>query len=166
MYDPPLAESDDGGDTDIISSDINEDVYETDDDDVNDTLVLSSQAPRKGFSFLKASGSKQKAPKHSPLEKESNPDFQVTTMMISDKSAEIIVLVYTGDRSMEQVTREVLIKILKNLGGMVSLVKSLSLKQLVKVIAVKLINKNFVKIVQGQEKVNFFNLKRSDLKKI
>lgn len=70
---------------------------------------------------------------------DTHSKYYVTTMMISDMSADVVVLAYTKCQTMEELPRKKLLQLLKTLGVQLSLVKSLDVHQLTKVIAVKLI---------------------------
>jgi len=90
----------------------------------------------------------------------SKPDQEVSAINLSNKSARVLILSYSGERAIEDISRDYLYQIIKDLGGKVSLPKSLNTDALFKAVAVKLVNHNSVKIKNG---ANLSNLKRSDI---
>lgn len=94
---------------------------------------------------------------HSSL---SKPDHEVTAINLSSKSAKVLVLTYSGESAIENITKEYLYQIIKDLSGKVSLAKSLHLDALYKAVAVKLVNQGRVKIKAG---ASLSSLKRSDI---
>ena len=89
-----------------------------------------------------------------------NSDQEVTALNLSSKSAKVLILSYSGKKEMDKISRDYLIDVLKELGGKVSLAKSLNFDALSKAVAVKLVNNGFVKL---KGKANLSNLARSDI---
>ena len=90
----------------------------------------------------------------------SKPDQEVSAINLSNKSARVLILSYSGERAIEDISRDYLYQIIKDLGGKVSLAKSLNTDALFKAVAVKLVNHNSVNIKNG---ASLSNLKRSDI---
>ena len=55
-----------------------------------------------------------------------NSDQEVTALNLSSKSAKVLILSYSGKKEMDKISRDYLIDVLKELGGKVSLAKSLN----------------------------------------
>ena len=89
-----------------------------------------------------------------------NPDQEVSAINLSSKSAKVLLMSYSGQSTVESISREYLCRIIKELGGKVSLAKQLHADALLKAVAVKLVNHGRVKIKPG---ANLSNLKRSDV---
>ena len=89
-----------------------------------------------------------------------NSDQEVTALNLSSKSAKVLILSYSGKKEMDKISRDYLIDVLKELGGKVSLAKSLNFEALSKAVAVKLVNNGLVKL---KGKANLSNLARSDI---
>ena len=90
----------------------------------------------------------------------SKPDQEVSAINLSSKSAKVLLLSYSGESAAENISRDYLYQIIKELGGKVSLAKSLHGDALFKAVAVKLVNHGHVKI---KTEANLSNLKRSDI---
>lgn len=79
---------------------------------------------------------------------------------LSRKSAKFMILAYSGAPAIENISRDYLYQVKKDLGGKVSLAKSLNTDALFKAVAVKLVNHSCIKI---KNPANLSNLKRSDI---
>jgi len=89
-----------------------------------------------------------------------NPDQEVSAINLSSKSAKVLLMSYSGQSAVESINREYLCRIIKELGGKVSLAKQLHADALLKAVAVKLVNHGRVKI---KPEAKLSNLKRSDI---
>lgn len=90
----------------------------------------------------------------------SKPDQEVSAINLSSKSAKVLLLSYSGESAVENISREYLYEIIKDLGGKVSLAKQLQGDALFKAVAVKLVNHGRVKI---KTEASLPNLKLSDI---
>lgn len=90
----------------------------------------------------------------------SKPDQEVSAINLSSKSAKVLLLSYSGESAVENISREYLYEIIKDLGGKVSLAKQLQGDALFKAVAVKLVNHGRVKI---KTEASLSNLKLSDI---
>ena len=107
-------------------------------------------------------GKKQNGDHCSENESTSVPP-SITTVSISKKSAEVVLLMYTEADTVEKLDRDMLLNICKSMKTQSSLVKSLDLTNLMKVTAVKLIANN--KVVLKKD-VLPSNIKKSDITKV
>lgn len=87
----------------------------------------------------------------------SSDSREITAINLSDKSAAMIVLCFADKTNIEAISREEIVQILKKLGAKGSMLATMSKKQVMKALAVKLVNKNVVSLAQ--------NAKLSDIKR-
>lgn len=117
------------------------------------SVLKISKAAKQNNTEMK----EKEASRHSSV---SKPDQEVSAINLSNKSARVLILSYSGEQVIEDISRDYLYQIIKDLGGKVSLAKSLNTDALFKAVAVKLVNHSCVKIKNG---ANLSNLKRSDI---
>ena len=129
-------------------------------DNSSDSDIECSQPVLKKSKPAKQNKTEMKEKEASGHSSVSKPDQEVSAINLSNKSARVLILSYSGERVIEDISRDYLYQIIKDLGGKVSLAKSLNTDALFKVVAVKLVNHSCVKIKNG---ANLSNLKRSDI---
>ena len=129
-------------------------------DNSSDSDIECSQPVLKKSKPAKQNKTEMKEKEASGHSSVSKPDQEVSAINLSNKSARVLILSYSGERVIEDISRDYLYQIIKDLGGKVSLAKSLNTDALFKAVAVKLVNHSCVKIKNG---ANLSNLKRSDI---
>ena len=129
-------------------------------DDSSESDIECSQSVLKKSKAAKQNNTEIKEKNASGHSSVSKPDQEVSAINLSSKSAKVLILSYSGERAIEDISRDYLYQIIKDLGGKVSLAKSLNTDALFKAVAVKLVNHSSVKIKNG---ANLSNLKRSDI---
>lgn len=83
----------------------------------------------------------EKKKKESPVKScVSKADQEVSAINLSSKSAKVLILSYSGETAVKNIRRHYLYGIVEELGGKVSLAKSLNLDGFFKAVAVKLVN--------------------------
>ena len=145
--------SNDSGDTEIINSGSEENSDET--GQSQPVLKKAKKTKKKDFTRKKQSKSDS-----SESTSNSKADQEVSAINLSTKSAKVLLLSYSGEAAVEDISREYLFQIIKELGGKVSLAKQLQGDALFKAVAVKLVNHGRVNIKAG---VTLSALKRSDI---
>jgi len=73
-------------------------------------------------------------------------DREVTTLNMTYKSAKVLLLTYSGQNKIHNINQDYFLEVLKEVGGKVSLGKSLEYEALAKAVAVKFINTKCQKV--------------------
>ena len=84
----------------------------------------------------------------------------MSAINLSSKNVKVFILAYSGETAIENISRDYLYQVIKDLGGKVSLAKSLNTDALFKAVAVKLVNHSCTKI---KNPANLSNLKRFEI---
>ena len=94
------------------------------------------------------------------LENSQPDDREVTTRNMTYKSAKVLLLTYSGQNKIDNINQDYFLEVLKEVGGKVSLGKSLEYEALAKAVAVKFIN---TKCHRSKSVVSLSNFKHSDV---
>ncbi|KAL9966450.1 hypothetical protein ACROYT_G024528 [Oculina patagonica] len=147
--------SNESGDTEILNSSSEK----SDGPDESQPVLKKSQ--KKKTKEKNVTGKKQNKNDSSQSSySDLKTDQEVSAINLSTKSAKLLLLTYSGEAAVEDISREYLYQIIKELGGKVSLEKQLQGDALFKAVAVKLVNHGLVNIKAG---ATLLNLKRSDI---
>lgn len=163
-----------GGDTEILDSSLSENSDGSDDESqpvlkkAKKTQQKKKKQCKSDFNQLlkkaailaKKSADETEAKEAQSQSNIVNPDQEVSAINLSSKSAKVLLMSYSGQSAVESINREYLCRIIKELGGKVSLAKQLHADALLKAVAVKLVNHGRVKI---KPEAKLSNLKRSDI---
>ena len=118
-------------------------------DNSSDSDIECSQPVLKKSKATKQNNTEMKEKEASGHSSVSKPDQEVSAINLSNKSARVLILSYSDERVIEDISRDYLYQIIKDLGGKVSLAKSLNTDAFFKAVAVKLVNHSCVKIKSG-----------------
>lgn len=162
-----------GGDTEILDSSLSENSDGSDDESqpvlkkAKKTQQKKKQCKsdfnqllKKATILAKKSADETEAKEAQSQSSILNSDQEVSAINLSSKSAKVLLMSYSGQSAVESISREYLCRIIKELGGKVSLAKQLHADALLKAVAVKLVNHGRVKI---KPEAKLSNLKRSDI---
>ncbi|XP_078364149.1 uncharacterized protein LOC144648485 isoform X2 [Oculina patagonica] len=147
--------SDESGDTEILNS-LSENSDHDGPDESQPALKKAKKTKKKNVTGKKQNKNDSSQSSNSNLK----ADQEVSAINLSAKSAKVLLLTYSGEAAVEDISREYLYQIIKELGGKVSLAKQLQGDALFKAVAVKLVNHGLVSIKAG---ATLTNLKRSDI---
>ena len=99
----------------------------------------------------------KKTSEHSSV---SKADEEVSAINLSSKSAKVMIMAYSGETAIENISKDYLYQVIKDLAGKVSFAESLNTDALFKAVTVKLVNHSCIKI---KNPANLSNVEGSDI---
>ena len=96
----------------------------------------------------------KKTSEHSSV---SKADQEVSAINMSSKSAKVMIMAYSGETAIENISKDYLYQVIKDLGGKA---ESLNTDALFKAVTVKLVNHSCIKI---KNPANLSNVESSDI---